>query len=33
MKIDHEVFLSEIHYCEDIAEKLGFNPESHRRVI
>ncbi|MEQ9423951.1 MAG: TerB family tellurite resistance protein [Cyclobacteriaceae bacterium] len=29
MKIDHEVFLSEIHYCEDMAEKLGFN----RKVI
>ncbi len=25
MKIDHEVFLSEIHYCEDMANKLGFN--------
>jgi len=29
MKIDHEVFLSEIHYCEDMAEKLGFE----RKVI
>ena len=29
MKIDHEVFLSEIHYCEDMAEKLGFD----RKVI
>ena len=25
MKIDNKVFLSEIKYCEDIAEKLGFN--------
>ena len=25
MKIDHEVFLSEIQYCENMAEKLGFN--------
>ncbi len=24
MKIDHEIFLSEIRYCEGIAEKLGF---------
>ena len=24
MKIDHEIFLSEIKYCEGIAEKLGF---------
>jgi len=24
MKIDHEIFLSEIRYCEKIAEKLGF---------
>ena len=24
MKIDNEVFLSEIKYCEDMAEKLGF---------
>ncbi|MEQ8470271.1 MAG: TerB family tellurite resistance protein [Marinoscillum sp.] len=24
MKIDNEVFLSEIKYCEDLAEKLGF---------
>ena len=24
MKIDSQVFLSEIKYCEDIAEKLGF---------
>jgi len=29
MKIDSEVFLSEIKFCEDIAEKLGFN----RKVI
>ena len=29
MKIDHEVFLSEIHYCEDMAERLGFD----RKVI
>ena len=27
MKIDHEVFLSEIHYCEDMAERLGFDPK------
>lgn len=25
MKIDHEVFLSEIRYCEDVAVKLGFD--------
>ncbi len=25
MKIDHEVFLSEIRYCERTAEKLGFD--------
>jgi uncharacterized membrane protein YebE (DUF533 family) len=25
MKIDSQVYLSEIKYCEDIAEKLGFN--------
>lgn len=24
MKIDNQVFLSEIKYCEDLAEKLGF---------
>lgn len=24
MKIDNEVFLSEIRYCEDMAQKLGF---------
>ncbi|MEQ8807819.1 MAG: TerB family tellurite resistance protein [Imperialibacter sp.] len=24
MKIDNEVFLSEIKFCEDVAEKLGF---------
>lgn len=29
MKIDNEVFLSEIKYCEDMAEKLGFK----RKVI
>lgn len=29
MKIDSEVFISEIKYCEDVAEKLGFN----RKVI
>lgn len=29
MKIDNQVFLSEIKYCEDIAEKLGFK----RKVI
>jgi len=29
MKIDSEVFLSEIKFCEDIAEKLGFS----RKVI
>lgn len=25
MKIDSKVFLSEIRYCEDMAERLGFN--------
>lgn len=25
MKIDHEIFLSEIRYCEDVATKLGFD--------
>jgi len=25
MKIDSQVYLSEIKYCEDIAERLGFN--------
>ena len=25
MKIDHEIFLSEIKYCEDTAAKLGFD--------
>lgn len=25
MKIDNEVFLSEVRYCEDLAEKLGFD--------
>lgn len=25
MKIDHEIFLSEIRYCEDVAVKLGFD--------
>lgn len=25
MKIDSKVFLSEIRYCEDMSEKLGFN--------
>ncbi|MDA0193745.1 MAG: TerB family tellurite resistance protein [Bacteroidetes bacterium] len=25
MKIDHEVFITEIHYCEDMAERLGFD--------
>jgi len=25
MKIDSEVYLSEIKYCEEVAEKLGFN--------
>lgn len=29
MKIDSQVFLSEIKYCEDLAEKLGFK----RKVI
>lgn len=29
MKIDNEVFLSEIKFCEDVAEKLGFS----RKVI
>ena len=29
MKIDSQVYLSEIKYCEDIAEKLGFK----RKVI
>ncbi len=29
MKIDSEVFLSEIKFCEDVAEKLGFS----RKVI
>jgi len=29
MKIDHEVFLTEIHYCEEIAERLGFD----RKVV
>ncbi len=29
MKIDHQVYLSEIKYCEDLAEKLGFK----RKVI
>ncbi|WP_421874317.1 TerB family tellurite resistance protein [Marinoscillum sp.] len=29
MKIDNEVFLSEIKYCEDMAEKLGFK----RKVV
>ena len=24
MKIDHEVYLTEIRYCESVAEKLGF---------
>ena len=24
MKIDHQVFLTEIRYCESVAEKLGF---------
>ncbi|MAE82565.1 MAG: hypothetical protein CMB80_07525 [Flammeovirgaceae bacterium] len=27
MKIDNEVFLSEIRYCEDMAQKLGFKPK------
>ena len=25
MKVDEKVFLSEIRYCQDLAEKLGFN--------
>lgn len=25
MKIDNEVFLSEVKYCEDLADKLGFD--------
>ncbi len=25
MKIDHEIFLSEIRYCEDVAVNLGFD--------
>ncbi len=25
MKVDHEIFLSEIKFCEEMAEKLGFN--------
>ncbi len=25
IKIDYEVFLTEIHYCEDMAERLGFD--------
>ena len=25
MKIDNEVYLSEIRYCEKIAQKLGYN--------
>ena len=25
MKIDHEIYLSEIKYCEEIATKLGFD--------
>ena len=29
MKIDNQVYLSEIKYCEDLAEKLGFK----RKVI
>ncbi len=29
MKIDNEIFLSEIRFCEDIAAKLGYN----RKVI
>lgn len=29
MKIDREVFISEIKFCEEVAEKLGFN----RKVI
>lgn len=29
MKIDSQVFLSEIKYCEEMAEKLGFN----RKII
>jgi hypothetical protein len=29
MKIDSQVFLSEIKYCEDLAERLGFN----RKII
>ena len=27
MKVDHKIYLSEIKYCEDIAEKLGFKPK------
>ena len=29
MKVDHQVFLSEIRFCQDLAEKLGFK----RKVI
>lgn len=29
MKVDNEIFLSEIKFCEDVAQKLGFN----RKVI
>lgn len=29
MKIDHEVFLSEIQFCEEMAERLGFD----RKVV
>lgn len=27
MKIDHEIFLSEIRYCEEVAGTLGFDPK------
>ena len=27
MKIDNQVYLSEIKYCEELAEKLGFKPK------
>lgn len=32
MKIDNEVFLSEIAYCEDLAQKLGFDKKVVRKM-
>ncbi len=32
MKIDNEVYLSEIRYCEQMAEKLGFNKKVVKKI-